>query len=144
MASAHDVAAYILKKCRPMSAMKLQKLVFYSQAWHLVWDEEPLFKERIEAWANGPVVRELYAVHRGKFTVSSWPKGDPKRLTKDQKESVDAILRHYGNKSAFWLSEATHREAPWRDARGDLGAGDHGHREITPAAMAEYYGSLVR
>ena len=37
MASAHDVAAYILKKLGPMTAMKLQKLVYYCQAWSLVW-----------------------------------------------------------------------------------------------------------
>lgn len=73
MASAHDVAAYILKRMGQMTAMKLQKLVYYSQAWSLVWDEAPLFNERIEAWANGPVVRELYEAHRGQFQVSEWP-----------------------------------------------------------------------
>ncbi len=143
MATAHDVAAYILNKRGAMSAMKLQKLVYYSQAWHLVWDEEPLFAERIQAWANGPVVRELYDVHRGQFTVSRWPTGDPSALAPSEAESVDAIIQHYGDKSAFWLSEATHREDPWRNARGDLGPSDRSSREIKPAAMSEYYGSLV-
>ena len=63
--SVHDVAAYILKKQGEMSAMKLQKLVYYSQAWSLVWDEKPLFRAQIEAWANGPVVRSLYDVGGG-------------------------------------------------------------------------------
>lgn len=143
MATAHDVAAYILENSGSMSAMKLQKLVYYSQAWHLVWEEEPLFREGVEAWANGPVVRELYDVHRGQFTVARWPEGSPDALTDREKGSVDAILRHYGDKSAFWLSEATHREDPWRDARGDLGPSDRSGREITQAAMAEYYGSLI-
>ena len=43
MASVFDVAAYILHRAGTMTAMKLQKLVFYSQAWSLVWDEKPLF-----------------------------------------------------------------------------------------------------
>ena len=60
MVSAHDVAAYILEEHGPLSAMKLQKLVYYSQAWSLVWDDRQLFREAVEAWANGPVVRELY------------------------------------------------------------------------------------
>ncbi len=64
MAQVADVAAYILEKCGPMTAMKLQKLVYYSQAWHLVWTEKPLFDNRIEAWANGPVVWELYDLPR--------------------------------------------------------------------------------
>ena len=62
MVSAHDVAAYILRKQGPLSAMKLQKLVYYAQAWSTVWDDQPLFSEAVEAWANGPVVRELYDV----------------------------------------------------------------------------------
>jgi uncharacterized phage-associated protein len=56
MVSVDDVAAYILEQRGPMSAMKLQKLVYYSQAWSLVWEDRPLFREEIQAWASGPVV----------------------------------------------------------------------------------------
>jgi len=142
MVSAHDVAAYILKKHAPMSAMKLQKLVYYSQAWSLVWDDRPLFKEKIEAWANGPVVRELYEEHRGQFNIARWPKGAAGNLDKDGAETVDAVLRYYGDKSAQWLSDLTHSEAPWKDAREGLSDGVRGDREITLDAMAEYYSSL--
>ena len=62
-----DVAAYILDKRGKMSTWKLQKLCYYAQAWSLVWDEEPLFEENIEAWANGPVVPRLYRKHQGQF-----------------------------------------------------------------------------
>lgn len=55
MATALDIAKYILDRRGPMTAMKLQKLVYYARAWSLVWDEKPLFRSRIEAWANGPV-----------------------------------------------------------------------------------------
>lgn len=143
MATAHDVAAYILKSCGSMSAMKLQKLVYYSQAWHLVWDDEPLFGEKVEAWANGPVVRELYDEHRGQYTVTSWNKGDASSLTESERATVDSVLDFYGKKSAFWLSELTHREAPWKGARKDLPKGVRSSREITPAAMVEFYSSLV-
>ena len=66
MASVFDVAKYILNKKGRMSPMKLQKLVYYSQCWSLAWDDKPLFNNRIEAWANGPVVRDLYTFHRSK------------------------------------------------------------------------------
>lgn len=65
-----DVAQYILKCKGTMSAMKLQKLVYYSQVWSLVWDDKPLFNNKIEAWANGPVVKILYNAHKGQFQVS--------------------------------------------------------------------------
>jgi uncharacterized phage-associated protein len=142
MASVHDVAAYILLRHGSMTAMKLQKLVYYAQAWALVWDEEPLFPERIQAWANGPVVRELYDVHRGQFRISQTSNGDPRVLNQDQIGSVDAVLKFYGVKSSQELSDLTHRERPWRDARNGLQPGDRGNREITHAAMAEYYSSL--
>ncbi len=139
MATAHDVAAYILQKKGEMTAMKLQKLVYYSQAWSLVWDEEPLFDDRIEAWVNGPVIPALYSVHRGQFKISLWPKGDPDALAPEQKQTIDAVLKFYGNKSSQWLSDLTHREAPWQNARKGLEPGDLGKRQIGHAALAEYY-----
>ncbi len=142
MPTAHDVAAYILSKVSPITAMKLQKLVYYSQAWSLVWDEAPLFSERIEAWANGPVVKDLYDLHRGQFTVQEWPAGNLSNLSPEQVETIDAVLEYYGKKSAQWLSDLTHSERPWIDAREGLSAGDRGSSEITPAAMAEYYSGL--
>lgn len=142
MATAHDVAAYILEKTGEITAMKLQKLVYYSQAWSLVWDEEPLFKNPIEAWANGPVVPSLYRLHKGKFKIDHWPEGDSSKLTGSERETVDAVLNHYGDKSSQWLSELTHREQPWLDARKGLPPGDPSTRTISLASMAEYYGSL--
>lgn len=55
---------------------------------------------------------------------------------------MDAVLKFYGDKSPFWLSELTHREQPWIDARRGLAPGERGRAEITHAAMAEYYSSL--
>jgi len=141
MASVFDVAQYVLQKQGKMTAMKLQKLVYYSQAWSLVWDEEPLFNETIEAWASGPVVRELYNMHKGIFTVmpSSLQEGNPDNLTPTQKETIDIVLGFYSNKSAQWLSDLTHIEEPWKAARKGLQEGEPCDNEITPASMCEYY-----
>jgi hypothetical protein len=143
VASVHDVAGYILDELGEMTAMKLQKLCYYCQAWHLVWESEPLFDSRIEAWANGPVIRDLYEEHRGKFTVKKWAKGDKSRLSEDERESIDVVLKAYGDMSAYELSSLTHREDPWKDARGGLPAGARSETEITHEAMAEYYEGLV-
>jgi len=142
MATVFDVAQYILKKLGALPAMKLQKLVYYAQAWSLVWDEKPLFENRIEAWANGPVVRDLYELHRGQFTVAELAKGDSNALSGTEQETVDNVLQFYGDKPSQWLSDLTHQENPWREARTGIPHGEYGDREITPAALAEYYGSL--
>jgi uncharacterized phage-associated protein len=143
MANAHDVAAYVLERSGSMTAMKLQKLVYYSQAWHLVWEEAPLFEERIEAWANGPVVRELFNMHRGRFVVDApWPSGSPSNLSQYERESIDAIIGSYGMKSGRDLSALTHAEEPWRQARAGLPPTASSNAEITHASMAVYYGGL--
>jgi uncharacterized phage-associated protein len=142
MASVHDVAAYILQACGPMSAMKLQKLVYYCQAWSLVWEDRPIFDSRIEAWANGPVVPDLYDHHRGQFVVSRISAGDPTALNADDQTTVDAVLKYYGHKSAQWLSDLTHKEDPWVNARRGVVPGEPSRREITLAEMAEYYSGL--
>ena len=70
-----------------MTTMKLQKLIYYSQAWSLVWDEKPLFAERIEAWANGPVCPDLYNLHRGRYTVDDEEMGgNVAKLRPEEKE----------------------------------------------------------
>lgn len=142
MVSAHDVAAYILEKHGPMSAMKLEKLVYYCQAWSLVWDDRPLFREAVEAWTNGPVVRELYEVHRGRFEVRDWPLGDASALDQAGRETVDAVLDFYAGHNAQWLSDLTHSEKPWRKARAGLQDRERGDREISLESMMEYYSSL--
>ena len=142
MASVFDVASYILKKQGGMTSMKLQKLVYYAQAWSLVWDERPIFKEPIEAWANGPVVPALFKAHQGQFTVTAEPKGDVSKLDGDARETIRAILDAYGGKSANWLSALTHREDPWLEARRGLADGERGSRVISHGAMADYYGNL--
>ena len=96
MASVHDVAAYILSKTGIIPSMSLHKLVYYSQAWALVWNDKPLFKERIEAWANGPAVPALYQQHRGEYAISTWQWGDKSKLSGPDKDVIKRVLSFYG------------------------------------------------
>ena len=143
-ASAMDVAAYLLKDGDSWTHMKLQKLLYYCQAWSLVWDEKPLFADRIEAWANGPVVPSVFSVLKGKYYVSSadLPGADASHLGLTETETVDAVTEFYANRDPHWLSELTHSEKPWKDARAGLPPGERGSQEITWASMAEYYAGL--
>lgn len=139
MASVYDVAAFILARVGQVGAMKLQKLVYYSQAWSLVWDDRPIFSEAIEAWDKGPVVPELYEQHRKPFLdgASLENMGDASRLSADQQASISAVLDFYGGRSGSWLSELSHREPPWHDAR----AAEPGARNavITTQAMRAFF-----
>ena len=142
MATVFDVADYILNQKGELTTWKLQKLVYYSQAWSLVWDEEPLFEEEIQAWINGPVCPALYEEHRGRFKIEKIPSGNPKNLSRDQKETVDAVLTFYGDRRPHWLSNLTHMEDPWKYARKGLSMRERGSSVISHGSMADYYGKI--
>jgi uncharacterized phage-associated protein len=137
MASVHDVAAYILAECGPLGAVKLQKLTYYSQAWSLVWDGEPLFPEKIEAWDKGPVVRELFHEHKNRPSIDRQRRGAPTNLSDDQRATISAVLAFYGGRSGEWLSELTHREPPWLDTR--TSSRRTANPVITTEAMRAFY-----
>jgi uncharacterized phage-associated protein len=142
----NDVAATLIGHLGPIDTFKLQKLLYYCQAWHLVWERTVLFPNRIEAWANGPVIPDVYKQHAGMYLVKGAPVGsDPKRLTLTERSTVKAVVEYYGKKPGHVLAALTHREAPWRDARasGNLGPGERGKVEITPKALLDYYEGLL-
>src|SRR5919197_3547989 len=120
MANAHDVAAALLERVGPVTTMKLPKLVYYVQAWQLVFHNKPMFDDAIEAWAQGPVTRALHDLHRGRYHVKDWPQGRRGNLTPQELETIDWVVRIYSQFSAEALSRMTHMDNPWRVARGAL------------------------
>lgn len=147
MATVVDVARYILEQpgFESMTTMKLQKLVYYCQAWSLAWEGEPLFNEDFQAWANGPVSSKLFSYHKGKFRISSADIGpaDPDLFSEEQKETMQVVLAYYGEKSPQWLVDLTHQEQPWILARKGVPVGEPCSKIITKDSMQEYYGGLI-
>ncbi len=143
-----DVARYILDKLfekngSSITAWKLQKLVYYCQAWSLVWDERLLFREEIEAWADGPVCRALFELHKGRMNLGPEDiEGNPLLLDDKARETIDGVLDFYGDKTGNYLRELTHLERPWKETRGDTIPGYRSSAVITPELMREYYGGL--
>ncbi|MCX5209780.1 DUF4065 domain-containing protein [Kitasatospora sp. NBC_00240] len=147
MASVHDVAAYILAKDGPMSAMKLQKLCYFSYGYHLAWEDEQLFPEPFEAWANGPVAPVLYSSHRGRYTLQAGEiAGDPTGLSDGQRESVDVVVDRLAQYNAHDLSEMSHdADGPWHRARQRTGARDleRSSEQLRDEDIADYFGALA-
>ncbi len=143
MANAHDVAAAVLSELGPMTAMKLEKLVYYCQGWHLAREGHPLFQEPIEAWREGPVVPLLYRHHRRQLIVSEWPHGEPSLLTPAQAATVRWVTESYGKFSATELSTMTHNELPWRVARGALPESASSTEQLSTDLMRTYFARQV-
>jgi uncharacterized phage-associated protein len=146
MATIHDVAAYILGKKGPMSAMKLQKLTYFSYGYHLAWEERRLFTEPFQAWANGPVSPALYAEHRGRFQLQPGQiTGNVAALDGGERESVDIVMELMGGFTANQLSEMTHRDGPWVQARERAGARalERSAEPLHDAEIHEYFDALA-
>lgn len=124
-----------------MTTMKLQKLAFYSQAQHLAQYGSALFPEDFEAWRGGPVAPELYALHRGMFLIrpSELSSGDSSPLTDAERDLIDGVCSALGGMTGAELSERTHTEAPWLNAREGLAPSDPSNTVITQEAMRSYY-----
>ncbi|MGB3762724.1 MAG: type II toxin-antitoxin system antitoxin SocA domain-containing protein [Ornithinimicrobium sp.] len=141
MTTVLDVGAFVLARVGRMDTWKLQKLVYYSQAWHAALFDTPLFDDPIQAWPDGPVAPALWSKHRGKRMVDSVVGADPSSLHNQQALLVDLVCHHYGRLSGAELSLLTHNENPWIDAREGLKAKESSRRPIKVSAMADFYRS---
>jgi len=131
--SAFDVAAYIISN-HSITSWKLQKILYYCQAWSLVWEEEPLFIEKIVAYINGPVVKDLYDAYKRELYIFKSKGGDDKKLSRQQKHIIKKVIACYGNHTAQWINDVMSRECPWSDSIEG--------QEISITSLYEYYSSI--
>lgn len=141
-----DVANYFLKivdreSGSSMTHLKLQKLVYYAQAWHLVFTGGmTLFDERIEAWVHGPACPILYNEFRDYgFNNLPSPNKPLYKFSMEELETLDAVWECYGDYDAKFLEQLTHQELPWQEARKGYGPGEHCTNEISLKTMKNYY-----
>lgn len=142
--SIFDVAEYILQKRGEISTMMLEKLTYYCQAWSLGWFHTPLFPQKFQAWEHGPVCRELYERHKGRYVVSSGDIENKKyELSDTEKRLIDDVLSVYGDQDPEWLSDLSHSEMPWKETRGNLSSTARSCKVISTTLIEEYYSGIA-
>lgn len=117
-----DIANKLLAKAADvcggdlMSNMKLQKMLYYEQGYHLAVFSTPLFNENIEAWMYGPVVPCVYEHFKQYGSGGIAPEeGDTISLTEDEEDLFNEVFDAYVDFSAYGLMRKTHEETPWRE-----------------------------
>ncbi|MFA6494921.1 MAG: type II toxin-antitoxin system antitoxin SocA domain-containing protein [Candidatus Paceibacterota bacterium] len=147
---AEDVGRYFLflanQEKKPITNKKLQKLVYYAQAWSLVLNDRKLFSEPIEAWVHGPAVRSLYIQYKkfGFEPIEEDIKQSSLNISGKAKELLDAVWKLYGKMDARYLEMLTHSEKPWQDARAGLQSSENSEKEISLKTMKEYYSEKLK
>ena len=140
------IADFLLDECRErgeiLSNLKLQKLLFYADAWSMALFGSPLFNEDFEAWVHGPVLPSQYRrfrEHRWRPITTEVVR--PKLPTATVDHLIE-IIEVFGVETAVALELMTHREKPWMDARGDLAPSAPCTNVISKSVTMEYYKSL--
>ena len=129
MISAIDLSNYVIGQAcimkRPISHLKLQKILYYIQGKHLGIYRRPLFPELIEAWPYGPVIREVYVkyVSYGALNLRPDPEVTLPPMTRQEKDCVDSVINEKIGYSASYLVNATHNEAPWMEHAEEVKCG---------------------
>ena len=132
-----------LIKLAPVETLKLQKLMYYCNAWSLALREKPMFADEIQAWKHGPVVASLYQNHRGSVLIHDWPHGSGADVSKDDSDLAQQVIEIYGGRTGWALYELTHTESPWQDAWLESEQGRVRGFEISHGTMRDYYRSVL-
>ena len=129
-----------------ITPLKLQKLVYYAQAWHYTVFSESLFDDKIEAWTHGPVVRSLWEkfknVGRDSSIEVAQPPLIPTSFPTQTRTLLEEVNKIYGEHSGSYLEDLTHSEDPWKDARGKTPVYATSTNEITLKSLKDYYTKL--
>ena len=144
--SCFDIAVYFIERANrtgsTISNLKLQKLVYYAQAWHLAIHGTSLFEEDFQAWVHGPVVPALHQEYKA-FGWQPIQADASANLPENVLSFLDEVAQEYSDCNGYELEQMTHAEAPWNIARGDLQADVPSYAVIEKAWMKEYYGARV-
>jgi len=126
-----------------LTNLKLQKLLYYAQAWYLALKDRPLFQEDMQAWVHGPVLPSQY--HR--FKDFQWKPivqdvARPAITVAGVEAHLNEVIDVFGTETAVALELMTHRERPWIEARGDIPMDAPSTAIIDKTVMRDYYRTL--
>lgn len=135
-----------------ISNLKLQKLMYYAQAWYLAIHRKPLFEASFEAWVHGPVLRKLF----DEYSHFRWKPIQRDDLSEEYlewfeaefgeevNEFMDNLVDEYFGLTAYHLERLTHLEEPWRRARNGLPEDAPSTNVIENDWMRDFYERFVK
>lgn len=144
-----DVANYFLALANEtgdvLTNLKLQKLVYYAQAWYLANFKNPLFKTDFQAWVHGPAIPELYREYKkfGFSPITTKLKMTDVKIDNKVRNFLEEVAKVYMPYGAFELESMTHNEKPWIDARDGCEADENCENIISQNSMRDYYGEKI-
>jgi len=128
-----------------INVYKLQKLMYYAQAWYLGVYGKPLFDADFQAWIHGPVIPDLLEKYQSQF---SWEpiadKIEQPKLSEEIEDFLEEVAEAYSEYDDETLERMTCSEMPWLEARGNLPRDESCHAIISQESMKQYYSARVK
>lgn len=150
------LAAHIAYTYGPMSHLKLQKLLYLIEGYHLAYfDGASVIKDEFQAWVHGPVSRKIYDELKDKSILYGDIKYEleegeeepierlRRELASEQIELIEEVLSLYKGESGIALEGITHKQQPWINARKGYGPADKCEEIINRDDMKNYFSNLI-
>lgn len=144
-----DIANYFLHKAKEtaiaVTNLKLQKLVYYAQAWHLAIHDKVLMEGvKFEAWIHGPVIHELWKKYRDYSYEPIDEEVTPPELDARSDQFLEEVVEVYLDKDAYTMELMSHREDPWILARNGCADNERCTNTISEESMRTYFKSRLK
>lgn len=119
--------------------LKVQKLLYYAEAWSQLLLDQELFEEKMEAWAHGPVVREVFNEFKGCGWQPLSVTGEFADIKPEVEDVLFQVMEAYGDASAKTLENMTHKDRPWIESRGNLAPEERCNTIISKESIKDYF-----
>jgi uncharacterized phage-associated protein len=141
--------AFVAEHGDCLTNLKLQKILYYMQGWHLGLYTNPLFDDKFEAWVRGPVVPAVYHTYKKYGSKPIPTELDPTSpsladIPKGVWDHVAEVWSAYGGWTAYDLERLSHTEDPWKEARVGLEPDEPSSNTLSEATMARFFSEKVR
>jgi len=129
--NAIQVAAFLMRRYEecfrePLTEMKLHKLLYFSQRESFIQLDRPLFEDKFQAWRYGPVIVAVRDLYRSGM-LNQMPSADEVR---PYENVFKVIMSEYAPKDTWSLSDMTHAETSWKNARIGLNPSELGSKDM--------------
>lgn len=145
----NKLANYVIMRCnkenKEISNLKLQKMVFYCQAYHIARYRERLIDNQFEAWRHGAVLPALYDDYSylGYSNIHKYNEVEYNNMRSEFGEYLtgflDKIIDKYSVLTPSEIRELNHREEPWIEAREGYEPEERCNEEIKEEIIYRYY-----
>ena len=132
------IAKWIINKIHP-EPFKLQKLLYLAQGYSYAFYDRPLFKDDLEGWVHGPVVRNVYDIFKNYQYNSIDTNFEVEELDDEAKDIINYVIKNFGKYDAKYLEKISHEQEPWILSRRGLDPDERSDKTISKESIANYF-----